>query len=350
MRGALRWLAVLAVLAIVAVLAAFTIHRALAPGTFVIEAASSTLPADGFSSVEIKVRSSDGKDLKGLQALADNSRHASVESIAVWGDSARVILRSGVMPGQTKLHFTSPGFESSEVALQSTLNASDVVGDGTPDFLRLHDAADRAAFRRWFTLLAESEHFRSKSSAEIDDCAALLRYAYREALRQHDSIWAKSVTLPVAPTAGDVRQFQYPFTPLGAGLFRVREGSFAADDLNDGAFAQFADAKTLWRYNSYFVGRDVNRARPGDLLFFRQEGHDLPFHAMIFLGPSQVEGGSTQEPLVIYHTGPIGKSRGEIRRPAVAQLVNFPDPRWRPVPSNPSFLGVYRWNILRGSD
>jgi uncharacterized protein YfaT (DUF1175 family) len=137
---------------------------------------------------------------------------------------------------------------------------------------------------------------------------------------------------------------------VGAGIFRVREGSFAADDLNNGAFAQFADAKTLWRYNSYFVGRDIARARPGDLLFFRQEGQDPPLHAMIFVGPSHAEGAASGEVFVIYHTGLIGRSPGEIRRPTIAQLMNFPDPRWRPVPSNPSFLGVYRWNILRGPE
>jgi hypothetical protein len=273
-----------------------------------------------------------------------------VESIAIRGDSAYVKLRAGVMPGETKLHFEAPGLEARQITLKTTLDASDSVGDGTPDFLRLHDGTDRAAFRRWFTLLAESEYYRRRSLGEIDDCAALLRYAYREALRQHDSSWARLVVLPSAPTGGDVKQYQYPFTPLGAGIFRVREGSFAADDLNNGVFAQFADAKTLWRYNSYFVGRDIARARPGDLLFFRQEGQNLPFHAMIFLGQSQVEGAASHDAFVIYHTGPIGKSPGEIRRPTIAQLMNFPDPRWRPVPSNPSFLGVYRWNILRGTD
>ena len=161
----------------------------------------------------------------------------------------------------------------------------------------------------------------TRPPAEVDDCAALLRHSYREALRQHDSAWAKSAMLPAAPAAGDIRQYQYPYTPLGASLFRVRDGSFAADDLNDGAFAQFADAKTLWQHNSYFVGRDVSRARPGDLLFFRQEGHDLPFHAMIFLGPSQIEAG--REPLVVYHTGPIGKSPGEIRRPDTGAADEF---------------------------
>ena len=350
MRGAPRWLAVLAVLAIIAVLGAFTIRRALAPSGFLIEVTSSTLPADGFASSKITLHSSTGRDLKGLRIDVDDSRRAAVESLAIRGDSAYITLRAGVMPGETKLHFEAPGFEPQQIIFNIALDASDSVGDGTPDFLRLHDVADRVAFRRWFTLLAESEYYRHQSLEEIDDCAALLRYVYREALRKHDSAWASAVRLPAVPTGGDVRQYQYPYTPLGAGLFRVREGSFAAGDLSNGAFAQFADAKSLWRYNSYFVGRDIARAYPGDLLFFRQEGQNLPFHAMIFLGPSQVERGSPRESFVIYHSGPMGKSPGEIRRPTVIQLMDFPDPRWRPVPSNPSFLGVYRWNIMRGDN
>ena len=350
MRGAPRWLAVLAVVAVVAVLGAFTVHRALSPAALVVETAPSPLPADGFASTQLDLRSSTGREIKQLRAETDDPRRASVESVAIQAGSASVTLRAGVMPGETRLNLEAPGFEPRQITLKITLDTSDSVGDGTPDFLRLHDASDRAAFRRWFTLLAESEYYRRQSLGEIDDCAALLRYAYREALRRHDSQWAKAVALPAVPAGGDVQQYQYPYTPLGSGVFRVREGSLTADDLNNGAFAQFADAKTLWRYNSYFVGRDIARARPGDLLFFRQEGQNLPFHAMIFLGPSHVEGGSSGEDLVIYHTGPIGKSGGEIRRPTVAQLLDFPDARWRPVSSNPSFLGVYRWNILRGND
>ena len=88
-------------------------------------------------------------------------------------------------------------------------------------------------------------------------------------------------------------------------MFRVQDGSFAASDLSDGAFAEFADAKTLWRDNTYNVGRDLARARPGDLLFFRQsEGHTT-YHAMIFVGTSQIEPGP--ERYLVYHTGPEGK-------------------------------------------
>ena len=347
MRGIRRWLGVLAVAVIVAIAGAFTLHRALTPTTFVIEPFSETVPADGFTTAQLKVRSSSGRNLSNIQVDVDDPHRAVVELVAVKDDSALITVRAGVVPGEAKFLVSSPGSEPTSVTIRTTLDVSDSEGDGTPDFLRLHDASDRAAFRRWFTLLAEAEYTRRHSFNEINDCAALLRYSYREALRQHDSAWAKSAMLPAA-AAGEIRQYQYPYTPLGASLFRVRDGSFAADDLNDGAFAQFADAKTLWQHNTYFVGRDVTRARPGDLLFFRQEGHDLPFHAMIYLGPSQID--AVREPLVVYHTGPIGKSTGEIRRPTLAQLMNFPDPRWRPVPSNPSFLGVYRWNILRGAD
>ena len=50
---------------------------------------------------------------------------------------------------------------------------------------------------------------------------------------------------------------------------------------------------------------------------------------------------------VIYHTGPIGRGPGEIRRVLLADLLRHPDPRWRPIADNSNFLGVYRWNILQ---
>jgi uncharacterized protein len=198
-------------------------------------------------------------------------------------------------------------------------------------------------------LLAESQYFRTKPQPEIDDCAALLRFAYREALREHDASWAHAMALSAPPSASDIQQYQYPYTPLGAGLFRVHNGSFSPQNIRDGAFAQFADAETLWRHNTFSVGRSLVRARPGDLLFFRQDdAGKMPFHAMIFVGPSQVE--RDRQQFVVYHTGPSGSSPGQIKRLSIAELLNYPDARWRPVASNPAFLGVYRWNILRGSE
>ena len=93
--------------------------------------------------------------------------------------------------------------------------------------------------------------------AEINDCAALIRFAYRESLRAHDGRWAADVRLNSPSTNPPVRKYQYPFTALGAGLFRVRPGPFIAADFDNGAFAQFADADALRRFNTHFISRDL---------------------------------------------------------------------------------------------
>jgi hypothetical protein len=320
----------------------------MTPAALVLHLSESALPADGFSSSELTIRSSKGHDLQGLHLEIETPHQVTLESLTVHADSATVSLQSGVLPGDAKIRIMAPGLTPQEVSLRTTPDYSDTVGDGTPDFLRLHDPADRLAFRHWFTLLAEAQYYRSKSLPEVDDCAALLRFAYREALRAHDATWAHDVALPGPVMAGDIQQYQYPYTPLAADIFRVRSGSFAPTDIHDGTFAQFADAESLWRLNTFSVGRSLALARAGDLLFFRQDGGHMPFHAMIFLGHSQVEPSSQQ--FVVYDTGPEGKTKGIIKRLTVAELQNYPDARWRPIPSNPAFLGVYRWNILRGGE
>src|SRR5947207_3027435 len=75
---------------------------------------------------------------------------------------------------------------------------------------------------------------------EIDDCAALVRFAYREALREHTADWAAEQQLDGLEAILPIGKYHYPFTPLGAGLFRVRPGPFRPDDAGGGAFAQFA--------------------------------------------------------------------------------------------------------------
>ena len=208
--------------------------------------------------------------------------------------------------------------------------------DGMPDAVELDTAQDQQAFRRWFTFLAEAQFFQEPSArpAEIKDCAALIRYAYREALRAHDSAWANEAGLPIVLGLPPVEKYRYPRTPLGASLFRVK----------DGTFSQFADAQTLQRFNSHFVSKNLDRALPGDVLFFRHESAGMPFHGMIYVGPSMLQHDSKQ--YLVYHTGPDGKDPGEIRRPSVDELMRHPNPQWRPLAGNPTFLGVYRWNIL----
>ena len=52
---------------------------------------------------------------------------------------------------------------------------------------------------------------------------------------------------------------------------------------------------------------------------------------------------------VVYDTGEDHGKSGELRRVTLAELLDHPQPQWRPIPGNPNFLGVYRWNILRGT-
>jgi uncharacterized protein YfaT (DUF1175 family) len=225
---------------------------------------------------------------------------------------------------------------------RSGLRWTDAYGDGTPDFMRLRDPVDQAAFRRWFTAIAEFEAVRPRAEvpAEIVDCAGLLRYAYREALKRHNEAWFAATGVEVAALPGEIRAWHYPETPLGAGLFRVRTGSFARTDATDGAFAQFADAKTLVERNTYRVSRDVRAAQAGDLLFYRQFGQSSPWHSMIVTRTDSGAG-------VVYDTGTDHGRAGELRRVAMDELLTHPEAAWRPVAANPNFLGVYRWNILR---
>jgi uncharacterized protein YfaT (DUF1175 family) len=224
------------------------------------------------------------------------------------------------------------------------------LADSTPDYLHLDSTADREAFRGWFTAIAEYQALRPPQElpAEIIDCAALLRYAYRNALHVHTADWLAENRLEALAYLPSVRKYAYPRTPLGPAVFRIRQVT-DEDDARP-AFAEFADAKTLWQLNTFFVSRDVRLARPGDILFFRQLAQNSPYHSMIFVGPSPFDKDTTGEAILVYHTGPNGKSPGEMRRTSVQELLEHPSPRWRPAPGNPNFLGVYRWNILREAD
>lgn len=200
--------------------------------------------------------------------------------------------------------------------------------------VRLTDASDRAAFRSWFSLLADAQF--DQPAAEVIDCAALIRFAYREALRPHTPAWARRIGLPFTPTFPDVRSGPKP-TSSGWPLFRVTPG-------DAGRFAEFADARTIVALNSRSVGRDLAALEPGDLLYFRQPGQSQPDHLMVFVGRSFID--RNHDDWVIYHTGPDGEDPGEVRKVRLADLLQHPAARWRPQSSNQHFIGVFRLAIL----
>jgi uncharacterized protein len=301
--------------------------------------------ADGFDSATLSIDAP--LSTRPRLAIAEGPHGATVDEPVRAGELWQAQVRAGINPGRIGIRVEAPGFPAVSAALTSTLYTADHAQDGTPDFLRLADEGDRQAFRRWFTWIAEAQFFQAPFNrpGEINDCAALIRYAYREALRPHGSGWAEGARVPIVPAFAPITKYEYPYTPLGAALFRVQPGPFRPGDLRSGAFAQFADAQTLWRFNTYRVGGDLDRALPGDLLFFRHEAGRMPFHSMIWLGESQLRRDGQR--YVLYHTGPDAGGPGEMRRLTLPELLRYPQPEWRPVPGNRTFLGVFRWNILR---
>ena len=207
-------------------------------------------------------------------------------------------------------------------------------GGGVSAQVRLADESDRAAFRAWFVLLADAQFERQTD--DVNDCAALVRHAVREALRAHTPEWVRRSGLPFTPQFADVRSAPRAGSE-GLPLFRI-----SADATTK--FAEFADAKTLINLNAKPLGRDAHAARPGDLLYFRQPGQREPDHLMVFVGRSHFE--TEGDDWVVYHTGPLDGGPGEVRKVRLSTLTQHPAPRWRPLASNPSFVGVFRLVML----
>ncbi len=186
-------------------------------------------------------------------------------------------------------------------------------------------AADQHAFRRWFCFIAETAYHRVKLPAEINDCAALVRYSYREALKKHTPEWKRHFAAPRMFDAPDVAGWQ----GAPGHLFFTGRG-----------WADFADALALRQFNSRLTGREDGAAKPADLMFFYQPEAKQSFHLMIFLGGSEY--GDPARDWVVYHTG---ESAG-VKKVRRSVLLRHPDPRWRPEPGNAAFLGYYRLKLL----
>ena len=200
--------------------------------------------------------------------------------------------------------------------------------------MRLSDASDRAAFRSWFVLLADAQF--ENSAGEVTDCAALIRFAYREALRAHTPEWARRLALPFTPTFPDVRNGPRP-SETGWPLFRVSAG-------NAPRYAEFADARTIVTLNARPRGRSVAALQPGDLLYFHQPEQTQPDHLMVFVGASFFDPDARD--WVVYHTGPSADGPGEVRKVRLRDLQQHPSSRWRPLTSNRQFVGVFRLATL----
>lgn len=279
---------------------------------------------------------------------------AVVTSLAVFAAfGALYAHRAGVAATPAVATGSLPPSDASSPAARASADSD---GDRIPDRLELARAADRENFRRWFAYVAEMQFYRASEwwHADQRDCAGLIRFAWREALRRHDRLWLKRMGAEYDVVAPDVAAYTLDQAPFGERLFRTGDApseengkSVTTRDAN--AFAEFADARTLREFNARFISRDKAAARTGDLLFFHQPwGSRFPHHVMLYVSASQAErqADTGVNDWIVYHTGASPDDAGTVKKVRLDALARHPDPRWRPVAGNPRFLGFFRLKIL----
>ncbi|MDH4129815.1 MAG: DUF1175 domain-containing protein [Spirochaetota bacterium] len=314
------------------------------------------------------------KGLNGETAYSNRKYYVQVmgNSIKVIGEiSGRIkngislVLISTLKPGMSELIVRIENTIEKRFILKTKQDFRDLDNDGFPDVAELTDNNDKKAFIDWFIQIIELQYyFQNKRWANNNrDCSGLARFAFIEALKKHDDKWKNNWQNMFNWANADVEKYNYPDVPvINGNIFRIRGGSFTEKDLSMKVFSNFANSEKLLKYNSQFISKDLSFAKRGDLLFFK---NGQTYHLMIFLGQSQVDKLINESKYVkvksrnirklnnkdkmnylVYHTGPIKNKEGEVRKVSVRELINHPDPKWRPIIVNPSFIGVYRWNIL----
>ena len=223
--------------------------------------------------------------------------------------------------------------------------SADSDNDGFPETAELRTFMARESFRQAFTGIAETQFYSLSDqwNPEQRDCAGLVRFAWREALRRHDRAWFQRMGPGYEAIAASSALAE---SALGEKLFRTDFGAYKESDVSEARFSEFADARTLKNFNSTFISRDRRMAQAGDLLFYYQPWvQKFPYHVMIFLGESRVVANPSRD-WVVYHTGGSATNQGTVKKVELSVLDSHPNKRWRPVESNPNFLGFYRLKIL----
>lgn len=230
--------------------------------------------------------------------------------------------------------------------------------DGFPDEVEFIDEGDRENFRRWFAVIAESQFYSIHPDwpSIRHDCTGLVCFAYKEALKVHDDAWLKKFKYITNPAVPDIKKYHYPDVPvIGTDLFRIISGIFSEEDLKKGVFQPIVTARVLMENNCRFIGREFDdTVMPGDLLFFRYDDESsISYHAMILVSkyPNHLHGEMENgvedfDGIVVYHTGPDGQNKGEVRKLTISTLNRHPDNTWHVKQDNLCFQGFFRLKIL----
>ncbi len=182
--------------------------------------------------------------------------------------------------------------------------------------------AQSQAFRSWFVKIVEDQLNKPRDPRwHHRDCAGLVRFGVYEAFKTHDASWLKANGMGKAHLPPEVN-LSDPQKVL-ANNWKQTDGK---------TYSAFANAIGIVQENSRFVSKDINQARPGDLLFFDQ-GQDQ--HLMVWMGS-----------YIAYHRGSESKNDQGLRAVTWTQLMNGQDSRWKPSLENPNFIGIYRLSFL----
>ena len=185
----------------------------------------------------------------------------------------------------------------------------------------LLDAEQSRRLRAWITLIVAAQLRAGPSPRwQHRDCAGLVRFAVRESLRRHDAAWVRANGL------------QGVALPQDAVLSSAQRAALRDWVDIDGQRQAYVGALALVQANCRLLGKQLTQAEAGDLLFFDQ-GDDQ--HLMVWMGS-----------YIAYHTGTETASDNGLRAVAPRRLMNWEDTRWRPVPENSNFIGIYRLAFL----
>lgn len=290
------------------------------------ESGETRFPADGVSGGKIVFYPANGED----RFTITNGDLIRILKTEEEGDRTSIFFQAGLESGEVR--FVSSSGEGLSLFLVSPPHDRDQDGDGFPDVAEFRTEAARESFRLWFLRIAESQHKKRSAgwNTEERDCSGLIRFAYREAMRKHTREWRNRIGYVVDGNVNDDRPFYYPDVPvLGERIFRTGPGS-GMDN-----FSTFGGARQLALFHTRPVSRNLEDALPGDLLFFHNPtARQYPYHSMILVEKSK------KGIFLLYHTGEMGT----IKRVEAHYLD--PSRFYRPHPSNPDFLGVYRFAIL----
>lgn len=323
-----------------------------------VEVVPASIPADGSTSaiLRIKLISRFGNaldaDVLDYPPIVRIVRGAELIRLLPLDDSLRYRIVPNFTTGTVDFLVTIQGAPAPiEARLDIVASLADRNRNGYPDAIDLSSETDRTAFRRWFTTIALAQLTHLDDRWHDRDCAGLLRYCYREALRKHDSAWLARRKWLLTAAIPDVKKYSYPDVPIvGARVFNSGAQTSDGQELAERtsarrpgswsplhAFTSFAEAARLKDNSMAFLSRMEGDALPGDVLIYLNDTEsDWPYHMMIYLG-----GGAT-----VYHTGPDGDNPGRVKRLTLSELASHPNPRWHPVQQNRYFLGFYRWRIL----